>query len=132
VINTSFEESNGEPTSTENTSGQGRSADIPREIIWWNWGAFFLNWIWGIFNKTYIAFYCLLPVIGFIMMIVLGMKGNEWAWQNKRWENVEQFQRAQRSWSKAGLIVAVILLFLGILGLILNPIIKPLKSLQYM
>ena len=129
-MNTSFEEVAGASPGTDNTSGQGPSADIPREIIWWNWGAFFLNWIWGIWNKTYIAFFCLLPVIGFIMMIVLGMKGNEWAWQHKRWESVDQFQRVQRSWSKAGLIVAVILLCLGILGFILNPIFDLLKSLD--
>ena len=55
----------------ENTSGQGEAADVPREIIRWNWGAFFLNWIWGIRNKTYIAFFCILPIVGFVMMIVL-------------------------------------------------------------
>ncbi len=131
-MNTSFEEAAGTSPDAENTSGQGPSTDIPREIIWWNWGAFFLNWIWGIWNKTYIAFFCVLPVIGFIIMIVLGMKGNEWAWQHKRWESVDHFQRVQRSWSKAGLIVAVILLLLGMLGFILNPIIHLIKSLGYM
>jgi hypothetical protein len=108
----------------ENTSGQGETADIPREIIWWNWGAFFLTWVWGIRNKTYIAFIGIIPVIGFIMMIVLGMKGNEWAWQNKRWKSVEQFQHEQKAWSKWGLRIAVILLALGILSYILNPIVQ--------
>lgn len=32
----------------ENTSGQGRSAVVPPEIKRWIWGAFLLNWIWGI------------------------------------------------------------------------------------
>jgi hypothetical protein len=115
----------------ENTSGQGEAADVPREIIRWNWGAFFLNWIWGIRNKTYIAFLCIIPVMGFVMMIVLGMKGNEWAWQNKRWESVEQFQREQKIWSKWGIILAKILFILAVLGIILNPILKLLKSLHY-
>jgi hypothetical protein len=115
----------------ENTSGQGETAYVPREIIRWNWGAFFLNWIWGIRNKTYIAFFCALPGIGFAMMIVLGIKGNEWAWQNKRWESVEQFQLEQKIWSKWGIRLAKIFLVLAILGLILNPILKLLQSLHY-
>jgi hypothetical protein len=116
----------------ENTSGQGEAADVPREIIRWNWGAFFLNWMWGIRNKTYIAFLCIIPVIGFIMMIVLGMKGNEWAWQNKRWESVEQFLHEQNIWSKWGIRLAIVFLILGILGFILNPILMLLRSFHYM
>jgi len=30
---------------------------IPAEIDRWNWGAFLLNWIWGIGNKTFIALF---------------------------------------------------------------------------
>jgi hypothetical protein len=116
----------------ENTSGHREAADIPREIIHWNWGAFFLNWIWGIRNKTYIAFLCIIPVIGFVMMIVLGMRGNEWAWQNKRWESIEQFQHEQKIWSKCGIIVGIIFIVLAILGFILHPIFRLLKSLHYM
>jgi hypothetical protein len=116
----------------ENTSGQGEAAEVPREIIQWNWGAFFLNWIWGIRNKTYIAFLCIIPVIGFVLMIVLGMRGNEWAWQNKRWESVEQFQQEQKIWSKWGIRLAYVILFFGILEFIMNPFLKLLKSLCYM
>ena len=116
----------------ENTSGQGEEADIPQEIIWWNWGAFFLSWIWGIRNKTYSAFFTVLPIIGFVMMIALGMKGNEWAWQHKRWESVEQFQHEQKAWSRWGIRIAIILLVLGILGYILKPILNLLKLLYRM
>lgn len=38
-----------------NTSGQGKNATVPAEIDRWNWGAFLLNWIWGIGNHTFIA-----------------------------------------------------------------------------
>ena len=115
----------------ENTSGQGETADVPQEIIRWNWGAFFLSWIWGIRNKTYIAFLSVIPVVGFVMMIVLGMRGNEWAWQNKRWESVEQFQHEQKIWSTLGIRLAKIILFLAILGYILNPFKNLIKSLYY-
>jgi Cytochrome oxidase complex assembly protein 1 len=78
---------------------------IPPEIDRWNWGAFFLNWIWGIGNGTPIALLTLVPIVGFIMMFLLGAKGSRWAWRNKRWDSVEHFKRAQRRWAIAGLIV---------------------------
>ena len=114
----------------ENSSGHGPGADVPREIIWWNWGACILNLVWGIRNKTYIVFLCVIPIVGFVMMIVLGMKGNEWAWQHKRWESIEKFQHEQKAWSRWGLRIGAVLLALGILGLILNPIMSLLEMLQ--
>jgi len=77
--------------STENTSGQGSTAVVPDEIKGWSWGAFFLSWIWGIGNRVWIAF--LVLILGIIWSIVLGIKGNEWAWKNKKWTNIEHFKR---------------------------------------
>lgn len=37
------------------TSGQGRGAVVPEEIKGWNWGAVMMNWVWGLFNGTFIA-----------------------------------------------------------------------------
>ena len=76
---------------------------IPAEIKRWNWGAFLLNWIWGIGNQTYIALLALIPGFGFIWMLVLGAKGNAWAWRNGRWDSVEHFKRVQRKWAIWGL-----------------------------
>lgn len=75
---------------------------IPNEVRRWNWGAFFLTWIWGIGNNVLIAFLCFVPFLNLIWPIVLGVKGGEWAWQNKRWDNVEHFQRVQRIWAWVG------------------------------
>ncbi len=92
----------------ENTSGQGKAAVVPDEVRGWSWGAFLLNWIWGLFNRTWIALAVLLPVIGFVVWIILGLKGNEWAWRNKRWDDVEHFKRVQRKWAIAGLVVLLL------------------------
>jgi hypothetical protein len=108
----------------ENTSGMGKSADIPREIIRWNWGACIFCWIWGIRNRTYIAFLSLIPVFGFLIMLILGLKGNEWAWQNRQWESIEQFQREQNNWSKWGLRFGFVMLMLGIIGAVTDLIHK--------
>ncbi|HEX7364133.1 MAG TPA: serine/threonine protein kinase, partial [Dehalococcoidia bacterium] len=78
-----------------NTSGQGfLTGDVPTEIKEWNWGAFFLTWIWGIGNRVWLAFIALapLPFVGLAMGILLGIKGNEWAWQCQKWDSVEQFR----------------------------------------
>ena len=84
----------------ENTSGQGKSGAVPAEIKKWNWGAFLLNWIWASSNEVYypIFLYLVLP-INVVMMFLLGAKGNEYAWQNKRWDSIEQFQSVQKKWA---------------------------------
>ena len=35
-----------------NSSGRGMFAELPAEVRGWNWGAFWLGWIWGIKNRT--------------------------------------------------------------------------------
>jgi hypothetical protein len=100
----------------DNTSGQGAAAVVPSEIRGWNWGAFMLNWIWGIGNNTLIALLTFVPLVNFVMIFVLGAKGNEWAWRNKRWRDVEHFRQAQRTWGLAGLGVLAfgVLLAVGV------------------
>ena len=83
------------------------NSDIPDGVKGFSWGALFLNWIWAIGNKTWIGLLCFVPYLGFIMAIVLGFKGREWAWKNKEWESVEQFNRVQRKWSIAGIIFVI-------------------------
>lgn len=80
-------------------------AEIPRELDRWNWGAFFLNWIWGIGNSTWIALLTFVPVVGIVMMFVLGARGSRWAWRNRAWRDAEQFRRTQRAWAIAGLAI---------------------------
>ena len=92
---------------TENTSGMGRDAVIPEGIK--GWGVFVWGWIWGLSNRTYIALLTLVPLVNWVMVFVVGFKGNEWAWRNKRWDSVEHFKKVQRSWAKWGLILLVIL-----------------------
>ncbi len=90
------------PFFTANSSGQGQAATVPSEINKWHWGAFFLNWIWGIGNNVLIALLCLVPGVNFVMIFVLGARGNEWAWRNKRWDSIEHFKRTQHKWSAWG------------------------------
>jgi hypothetical protein len=107
-----------------NTSGQGYSAIVPPEIKGWNWGAFSLTWLWGISNRVWISFFALIPfpLIGIAMMIILGMKGSEWAWQSKEWDSIEQFRNSQRKWKFWGIasLLAPVVLLIGMAMMIIG------------
>lgn len=108
------------PTAAPNTSGQGAASQVPDEIKKWSWGAFLMNWIWGIGNSTWIALLALIPVVNIVMIFVLGAKGNEWAWRNKKWASVEEFKRIQRIWAWVGLGLLIFSLMVNVLLLILG------------
>ncbi|MHB8085886.1 MAG: B-box zinc finger protein [Dehalococcoidia bacterium] len=109
----------------ENTSGMGRGAAVPAGLGEWNWGGFLLTWIWGIGNKVRLSFLFFVPFLGWsVIPFVLAFKGNEWAWQNKRWESVEHFKRVQHLWTMWGwgltiagtvFIVIIAVLIVGLL-----------------
>lgn len=96
-------------------------AAVPDGVKGWSWGAFLLNWIWGPFNGTWVALLCLVPYVGFVMAIVLGFKGREWAWKNKRWDSLDHFNRVQRRWSIWALVIVGGTFVLGILAAIAIP-----------
>jgi len=88
---------------------------IPNEIRKWNWGAFLLSWIWGIRNKSYWTFLALIPYFGYLWIFVCGVKGNEWAWKNQKWESVEQFNNVQKTWAMWSGIIAGVAFLIGML-----------------
>ncbi len=93
----------------EYKSGQGKGSLVPPEIKGWNWGAFFLNWIWGIGNSTYIALLMFVPFVNLVMIFILGAKGNQWAWQNRIWKDVEHFKSTQKKWTIAGFSIFILI-----------------------
>ena len=109
------------PRDSVNSSGMGKEAELPDGVKGWSWGAFLLNWIWAAFNGTYIGLLAIVPYVGFIMAIVLGIKGREWAWRNKRWESLEHFNHVQKGWSIWGVGLVFGLTLLGIVAAIALP-----------
>ena len=105
----------------ENNSGGGSSIVAPEGVKGWSWGAFICNWIWCIYNNTWIGLLALVPYIGVIVAIYLGFKGRELAWKNKRWDSLEHFNKVQRSWSKWALIIFLGVILIGILAAIALP-----------
>ena len=95
--------------------------DIPEGVKGWSWGAFLLSWIWAIGNRTWIGLLALVPYIGLIVAIWLGIKGREMAWKNAEWDSVEHFNRVQRRWSIWAVVLIVGVFGLGIVAAIAIP-----------
>lgn len=123
-------------------SGQGKHSPVPAEIAHWSWGAFLLNWIWGLGNNTPIALLMFVPGVNLVLWFVLGLRGNRWAWQNKTWRSVEDFQRIQRVWTVFGALLwamtlAVVVVAFGLFLLLGNlmrtsaPVTMALERLQH-
>lgn len=126
----------------ENTSGMGKFHEVPGGVEGWSWGAFFWTWLWAIANRTWVGLFTLLPLatgygislagpigghntgwmrpalaafalaVTLALHYLLGMNGRKWAWQNRRWRDVEHFNRVQRGWSIAA-FVGMMLLAVG-------------------
>lgn len=102
-----------------NDSGT-RQATLPEELKGWNWGAFLLGPVWGAFNRVWIA---LVPVVLVILppaymvlgmlatvgfSVLLGARGNQWAWRARHWDDADHFRRIQKSWMNWGLVALVV------------------------
>lgn len=94
---------------------------IPDGVKGWSWGAFLLNWIWAIGNRSWIGLLSLVPYIGWIMVFWLGFKGREMAWKNKQWDSLEHFNRVQRKWSQWGIGITIAAIVLAILAAMVTP-----------
>lgn len=93
-----------------------RSVEI--ELSKWNWGAFFLYPFWGFANGMGWLFFISFIPIPLIANVILGINGSRWAWENKRWRDIEHFVEVQRSWKNWGIglcIAGAILSFLFML-----------------
>lgn len=108
-----------------NTSGT-KGAKVPQELKRWNWAAFLMPPIWGLFSGVPLAallFAIYLPFFPSALRIValmagslfLGFRGNELAWRGRKWRSVKHFKSVQQRWlfwsialNLAGLVILVL------------------------
>lgn len=90
-----------------NDSGAGAMAQLPAELQGMNFGAFAIPIWWGIFNQSFLGLLAFIPCLNLIVSVVMLFKGNEWAWQNRRFDSVEHFRQVQRAWQKWGVAVFI-------------------------
>ena len=81
---------------------------LPEGIRGWCWGAFLLNWVWAIRFRVWWGLLSLVPLVGLLVPIWLGIKGRELAWRRGAWTGVEAFNQAQRKWSIAGFVLTIL------------------------
>jgi hypothetical protein len=89
-------------------SGKGSASSFPEELRGWNWGAAGLSMIWGTYYSVWMFLIGWIPLVGFVWWIVMGLKGNEWAWRKYKWISVEQFKHVQRKWMPWGITFFVL------------------------
>ena len=100
-----------------NDSGQP-GAVLPAELQGLNFGAFFLNWIWAIAHNYWLGLLCFVPFFGVIMQFYMLFKGNEAAWQSRRWESIAQFREVQHKWMLWGIGVFVLGCIFSVISII--------------
>ena len=75
-----------------------------------NWGAFFGTWIWGLFNRSYKTLWYILLAFtpwGIYYQLICGLKGNKWAYKNKKWNDVTEFNKSQEKQATIFTILAI-------------------------
>jgi hypothetical protein len=94
----------------------------------WNWGGFFLSWMWCLAHER-ISTGVLILVLGIIpglgtlvrwgFKIYLGVKGNELAWSSRRFRDINEFNDIQRAWTVWGIVIFVIsiIILVGFIGM---------------
>lgn len=101
-------------TKQEPPSAGKATVDLPPGVKGWSWGAFLLNWIWALGNKTWWGTLALVPYLGFLVALYLGFKGRELAWRNNKWDSYEAFDAAQKRWSFWGVTITSTIFIVGI------------------
>jgi hypothetical protein len=82
------------------------TTDVEWELRKFNWGAFLLSWIWAFGHRLWLwGILGLLPLVGTVVMFVLGFKGNRWAWEKGSYASAEELRRKERKWAWAALWV---------------------------
>ena len=130
----------------EQKVGTDSLTDINAELEHFNWGAFFLGWIWAIFNGAWgdiwvifilqVLFSILANFLGPIFLLLflaleiyIGIKGNEWAYYGtKKWKNLEHFRKTQRNWVGISIVASIILnfgLYIVLAAVGISTILKP-------
>lgn len=104
--------------------GDVSTGAVPDGVKGWSWGAFLLNWIWAIGNRTWIGLLAMVPYIGFFVALWLGFKGREMAWKNREWDSVEHFNRVQKKWSSWAVGITLVSFVVGVLAAIALPAYK--------
>lgn len=84
------------------------SKGLPPELEGFSWSAFLWGGIWALAHRVWIGVLAFVPGLGFIMHVVLGLRGARWAWEAGAIPDLERFKKAQRTWVVVWLAASVL------------------------
>jgi len=105
----------------------GNDPEALPKLTGWNWGGFFLSWMWCLSHEristgVVILVASIIPGLGTLVRwgfkIYLGVKGNELAWSSRRFRDLSEFHDIQRAWTVWGIVTFTVsmiffILFIG-------------------
>jgi hypothetical protein len=99
----------------------GNDPNLLPQVQGWNWGAFFLNWIWAFAHGlpawgVIVLVVSLIPIVNIASLgltIYLGIRGSELAWRNRPFQSLQQFRETERIWAWWGVGVFILSLMLA-------------------
>jgi len=104
----------------------GNDAALLRHVRGWNWGAFFLNWIWafshgltwwgvGLLVLAILSvFVPFLPLVFLGVTIYIAIRGSEMAWERRHFRDLADFRAVQTAWRNWGIVVFIFEVLLGV------------------
>ena len=123
---------------SKSMSQQAGNAD-PLNLSKWSWGAFVLSWIWGFFNGCWWMFLVqigtfllslllwwvpfaaiFISIIDLGVSVLFGIKGTEWAWNNRSWSSISNFKQTQDTWNKVGLMLFLFGIVIMVIAIIFS------------
>lgn len=94
---------------------------FPANINSFNWGAFILYRIWGLFNgmtllslfgwllASLCELFYPLALFDLTISVYLGIYGNRLSWKRKDWKSITTFEKNQKVWNIVGLVLFILL-----------------------
>ncbi|MHB0998278.1 MAG: tetratricopeptide repeat protein [Armatimonadota bacterium] len=77
-----------------------------------NWGGFLLPFWWGIAHRAWlwVIVFLFIPILSSIVLLI---RGNDIAFENREYSSMEEFESAQRAWTMWGIGVNLVLIMLS-------------------
>ena len=123
---------------SKSMSQQAGNAE-PLNLSKWSWGAFVLSWLWGFFNGCWWMFLVktgtfllgmllwwvpfaaiFISILDLGLSILFGIKGTEWAWNNRSWSSISNFKQTQDTWNKVGLTLFLFGIVIMVIAIIFS------------
>jgi hypothetical protein len=108
------------PPPDGNTSGLGNMYPPPPEAQGWTFAGCIPFGLFGFYNGSQLWGFVglagsIISLVGWIYAIFIGIQGKQLAWQNRRFESMQQYLAVMRAWNIWGIVVIAFSIVISIL-----------------